>query len=444
VSLKRFDVIVIGAGVAGLSAARQLIAHGIDVVVLEARSRLGGRIWTHHDPRLTVPVELGAEFLHAEAEEIRAIARQANLSVVDVGGRRWRAELGRIRPMNDYAERLQRVLGALDENREQDRSFAEALRRMRRISAEDRRLALRFVEGYQAADANVISEQFLAGSADDPDALRIARLGGGYDGLVRAIASTVAPHVHRERAVTRVSWSPGDVQVESRSSSGSSRPAVAARAAVVTVPLGVLMARPGSTGSMEFEPAVPAITRAASQLAMGGATRVVLRFDEPFWTSSRFSARHGGRSLHQVQFLQALSDISFPVWWSAYPIEAPLLVGWTGGPKAWQLSEGSRETIVDAAIASLATILGLARSSVRRRVRGAFTHNWITDPFARGAYSYAAVGGSGASAQLARPVQQTLFFAGEHTSAGRNGTVDGAIASGRRAADQVVRQLSRR
>jgi monoamine oxidase len=86
----------------------------------------------------------------------------------------------------------------------------------------------------------------------------------------------------------------------------------------------------------------------------------------------------------------------------------------------------------------------MTASSVRRRVRDAFTHNWLTDPYSRGAYSYVAVGGSGASAQLARHVQRTLFFAGEHVSGGRNGTVDGAIASGSRAADQILRSLSRR
>ena len=443
-SSKRLDVIVIGAGVAGLSAARRLVTHGLDVVVLEARDRIGGRIWTHHDPRLTAPVELGAEFVHAEAEEIRSVARQANLSIVDVGGRRWRSEGGRLRPMDDFPERLKRVLGSLDEEREPDRSFAEALRRMRRIRAEDRRLALRFVEGYQAADANIISEQSLAGSVDDPDALRLARVGGGYDGLVSALSSGVRPQLRLGRPVSRVTWGPGEVEVESRSSSGRSMPGISARAAIVTVPLGVLTAPNGSTGSIEFKPDIPSIKRAAGQLVMGGVQRVAIRFDEPFWMSARFSARHGGRSLHRMQLLQALSEIPFPVWWAAYPVETPLLVGWTGGPTAWQLSEGSRDSIVDTAITSLSTILGMARSSVRRRVRESFTHNWITDPYSRGAYSYVAVGGSGASAQLARAVHHTLYFAGEHASSGRNGTVDGAIASGRRAADQVVRRLSRR
>jgi monoamine oxidase len=122
-------------------------------------------------------------------------------------------------------------------------------------------------------------------------------------------------------------------------------------------------------------------------------------------------------------------------------MEAPLLVAWTGGPTAWRLSEGSRESIVDAAVASLTTVFGMTKASIRRRVRDAVLHNWMTDPYARGAYSYVAVGGSGASALLARPVQRTLFFAGEHVSGGRNGTVDGAIASGDRAADQVLRRL---
>jgi monoamine oxidase len=438
VRLKRIDVIVIGAGVAGLSAARQLIAHGLDVVVLEARDRIGGRIWTHHDARLTIPVELGAEFVHADAPETRAMVRHSGLVTVDVTGRRFFSRRGRLRPHDDFDTRLQRVLGKLDAEREPDRSFTDALKRMRAVSRDDRSLALRFVEGFQAADPALISERFLAGSVEDPNALRTARVAGGYDQLVRIVASTVMEHVRLAQAVSRLTWTGDGVSVATTSHTFD------ARAAIVAVPLGVLIAPPGAEGRLEFDPPVPMIERISSQLAMGGVLRVALRFNDPFWISSRFARWVGDETFREVTFMQSLSPMPFPVWWTAYPMEAPLLVGWMGGPLAWQMSALSDDEIVSRATTSLSTVLGTTRATVARRVRDYFTHNWMADPFSRGAYSYVTVGGSSAGTVLARPVRDTLFFAGEHASAGRNGTVDGAIASGRRAADQIVRRLARR
>jgi monoamine oxidase len=98
------------------------------------------------------------------------------------------------------------------------------------------------------------------------------------------------------------------------------------------------------------------------------------------------------------------------------------------------------DELIAGAIDSLAIVLGLPLRSVRRHVQAAFTHDWINDPFARGAYSYVVVGGSGAAAKVARAVQGTVFIAGEHADReGRNGTVHGAIASGRAAADNLLR-----
>ena len=429
---------MIGAGVAGISAARQLIAHGLDVVVLEARDRIGGRIWTLHDARLTIPVELGAEFVHADAPETRAIARQSGLTIVDVTGRRFLSRRGQLRPHDGFDTGLENVLGRLDAERDPDRSFTEALRRLRAPGGDDRRLALRFVEGFQAADPDRISERFLAGSVDDPNALRTGRVAGGYDQIVRIAASTVMEHVRLGEVGRRLTWSDEEVSVETTSHGFE------ARAAIVTVPLGVLTAPPGAEGRIAFDPPVPMMERATSRLAMGGVLRVALRFDDPFWMSSRFATRVGHETIREVTFMQTLSPIPFPVWWTPYPVEAPLLVGWMGGPTAWELSTRGEDEIVSRAITSLSTVLGMTRSAVARRARDHFTHNWMTDPFSRGAYSYVTVGGANAGKVLARPVRDTLFFAGEHASAGRNGTVDGAIASGRRAADQVVRRIARR
>src|SRR5688572_9379268 len=121
------DVIVIGGGVAGLSAARALVDGGARVILLEARERIGGRIHTARDERLTIPIELGAEFIHGAAPETVAIARDAGITTYEVLGERWRAGGAQVRRVDDYWERLDLVMRRLDPKLDPDRSFQEFL-----------------------------------------------------------------------------------------------------------------------------------------------------------------------------------------------------------------------------------------------------------------------------------------------------------------------------
>jgi monoamine oxidase len=170
--------------------------------------------------------------------------------------------------------------------------------------------------------------------------------------------------------------------------------------------------------------------------------RISLRFDEPWWTTQRFGSLAGDDRLDTMSFLHGTSDVAFPIWWSTYPVRSPLLVGWCGGPGARRLSQLPMDELKSRAVTSLSRQLRVSRSRLRLLVEGFWTHDWQHDPFARGAYSYVAVGGTDATAALARPLRHTLFFAGEAVETeGGTGTVDGSISSGRRAAKQVLRAL---
>jgi len=126
------------------------------------------------------------------------------------------------------------------------------------------------------------------------------------------------------------------------------------------------------------------------------------------------------------------------------PRVTPILTGWSGGPHALQLTAKSDEEIVDCAVSSLAKLLKTDAKQVRQSVAASYFHNWQTDPFSRGAYSYAKVGGVEAARELAQSVDGTLFFAGEATNfEGRQGTVDGAIASGQRAAKEILESIKK-
>ncbi|HEY3258381.1 MAG TPA: NAD(P)/FAD-dependent oxidoreductase [Gemmatimonadaceae bacterium] len=444
--MTKTDVVIVGAGVAGLAAAQRLVAAGLDVTVAEARDRIGGRLWTVHDPSISVPIELGAEFVHGTAPEVNRIALDAALGVIDIAGHRSIATRGRLRQADEFMARVHRVLSRLDPDRSPDRSLADALARMRSVGSEDRRVALQYVQGFHAADPKIISERSLAEGAkgyapgDDVRELRIGRVLGGYDGVVRALASAVTSRIQLGSVVTRVRWRTSEVVIDAESSDGEKLADLQARAVIITIPLGVLSAPPGSRGRVELDPPLPSKDRAMRMLAMGAAVRVSLTLDEPFWISRNFANRRGNGQFDTMAFLNAQSPATFPVWWTPYPVRAPLLVGWCGGPAAWALSREPREAVINAAIRSLATLFGMTQRTMARRVHAAFTHDWNNDPFSLGSYSYARVGGSRASTALARPVRGTVYFAGEHAEGrGPNGTVDGAIASGRRAAELLLR-----
>jgi monoamine oxidase len=133
------------------------------------------------------------------------------------------------------------------------------------------------------------------------------------------------------------------------------------------------------------------------------------------------------------------------MWWTAYPVTAPVIVGWHGGPGASALAQLASEEIQEIAINSLAKQCQIAPRKMRGMVEAAWLHDWQHDPFTRGVYSYPLVGGIDAGKELARPMRGTLFFAGEAAETeGRSGTVHGAIGTGRRAADEVRRSLTTR
>jgi monoamine oxidase len=446
---RRTEVLVIGAGAAGLAAARELVEHGLDVVVLEARERIGGRVFTHRDRDTPVPIELGAEFIHGSAPEIQDIVRQAGLVACDISGRRWQVSGTSLRPADEFWERIDRVMRRLDAKRSPERSFQQFIDTKpggRRL-AQDRKLAMQYVQGFHAADPTRIGERALADGGSprgDVRERRIGRVVDGYDRVIEWLAAPLGDRVRLSAIATRVRWAPGNVSVDARHHDGRPRPSIDARAAIVTVPVGVLKAAPGDPGAIEFDPDLRAKRPALETVAMGSVVRVTLRLTEAFWASEWYAKQIDNESLDTLSFLQS-SDEHFPVWWTAYPVRAPIIVGWCGGPAAATMARLASEEIEAIAIESLARQFGLSSRKARGLVDAAWMHDWEHDPFARGAYSYQTVGGSEAPAALGRPLRSTLFFAGEATDAeGRTGTVHGAIASGRRAAQEAIRALATR
>ena len=425
------DVIVIGAGVSGLTAARALRERGVRVEVLEARDRIGGRINTHRDPRAPAPIELGAEFIHGSAPETMAIVREAGLLAVDVPDDRWEHR-GRNRvPSKDMWGRLEHIMGRMSASRDPDRSFHEFLATSPggRKLARDRTVAREFVENFHAADPLRISERALAeGGSPRGDAVEqhMGRVLDGYDHVPGWLARKPHDSVHLRTVVKHIEWEPGLVHVESTKGSYS------AKAAIITLPIGVLQARPGDPGAVRIHPAIAKHEDALALVTTGPVTRIVMLFREEFWKKGKLAT---------LSFIQS-SDPDVPVFWTLAPQRAPMLVAWAGGRRGAALALLSASERRDRAIAAAARVFGLPRARLASLLVDSWTHNWEDDPFARGAYSYPLVGGSKAGAALARPIRGTLYIAGEATVGETDsGTVHGAMRSGRRAATQLARHL---
>lgn len=439
------DVAILGAGVAGLAAARVLHEHKIDFIALEARERVGGRIFSLHDESLPVAIELGAEFVHGSAPELREIARAAAFAIADIDGQRWESRRGHLRRIDDFWARLNAMMGRLRSGGP-DRSFEQSLDSSARRDRRARAFALQWVENFHAADPARASEHALAEAGSPGDDVRERRLGrvlGGYDAVARWIGRGIGDRIRLGTVVTGVRWEEGGAHVETRQPSGTAS-GIDARAVIVALPLGVLHATAGEPGAIAFDPplaAEPSKSAALAGMTMGSVARLTLRLREPFWASSRFAKRVKDQNLDRLFFLHT-EDPDFPIWWTPYPIAAPVLVAWRGGVRAREISAAGEDQALELALAALGRQFGLPRREARRMVTASWFHNWQSDPYARGAYSYMLVGGSDAPAKLARPVRRTLFFAGEASdSEGRTGTVHGAIASGRRAAAQLLRVL---
>jgi monoamine oxidase len=355
--------------------------------------------------------------------------------------------------MDDRWERVEAVLEKMEGASEgPDQSFAEFVQKCCAGAEWDdaREMATAYVEGFNAAWADRISvkslaeDQRAARAIDESQQFRVL---SGYDGVVAWLAAGLEPHraaVHLSTVVTAVRWRRGAVEVEVRSRAGDLLEPVNATCAIVTLPLGVLCAPPDWTGSVRFAPELVAKKEAISKLAMGPVVKVMLQFREAFWEEERFAGLPAKSSLRQMAFIHS-RDPFFPTWWTQLPVRAALLTAWAGGAPTEKLSKMGPQFMLDHAVSALGRVLNIPRERVEMQLQAWHVHDWQEDPFARGAYSFALVGGAEARRALAEAVEETLFFAGEATNVeGQSGTVAGAIATGRRAAAEVMGSLSRR
>jgi len=299
------------------------------------------------------------------------------------------------------------------------------------MDEEARSRAMGFVEGFNAADAKEISAMALGWQQKAEDAIdgdRMWRLTEGYDRLpefLRGKIEAAGGEVVMGAEVVRVRWRAerggrGEKLAEGAEVVCADGRSWRAEKVVVTLPLGVLQA-----GAVQFEPEVPEVMRTARQLRMGHAVRFTMVFRRRLWPET-------------MSFLMTLESLP-RVWWTARPEESHSLTGWVGGPSALELTGLGDDELKGLAVTAVAMALGIGEDEVRTELAGFHTHDWETDRWSRGAYTWVPVGGLEASAAMGVPVADALYFAGEHTdTTGHWGTVHAALRSGLRVAGQVL------
>lgn len=386
------DVIVIGAGVAGLAAARALAEQGARVIVLEAGERVGGRVWSIRD-FAGIPVEAGAEFIHGSGaatwQAIRAAGLQTRYvpqirnSWFNLGGHtRWL-------PLHLAHPAVWRSFDVL-----------RALRRTREDQTAAAFVASRRYRGRARELVELTLTAHLPGRADEIGTLGLVadgilhleqgrnhRVLDGYDRLPRHLAGGL--DVRLGRRVTTIGWGQAGVQV--RTADGAT---FAAAAGITSLPHGVL-----ASGAVDFEPPLPsAKAEAIAEIRTGAVVKVLLRFDERFWPRrmAQLVCGSGPVTLYWA-----------PAFGSGGP---PVLTAYATGARARVLSQVAAQRASELVLDDLARLFPQARP--HRLIRDVRHIDWLSDPRARGGYTFLPSGGAAARAALAADDTGTLLWAG--------------------------------
>jgi monoamine oxidase len=430
-------IAIVGAGAAGLMAARALGQRGLDVVVLEARDRIGGRAWTLVHPGVRAPVELGPEFIQGkDRPPISDLLTEARIPDIEVGESVWCYRNGCIEALGDEFDAAAELIKRFQRSAGTDESVEHFLRHFEdQPSMSEAITAVRaMVNGFDAADPAIASMTAIVEEWSGSAGVRAgaSRPIGGYGPLLAHVAAVLDRSRVRfalQTIVEEIRWEPGHVSIVARRL--NERQTIEARAVIVTVPVGVLQSERGVDGNIRFTPDLPqSLTSALSLMSMGPVQKIILQFDTPFWEDledGRFA---------DISFIRA-KDCAFPAMWTMFPAHYPIFTLWAGGRDAQRFS--SHEAAVSEAVAQMRRIFG---NEVDRRLEATFSHDWTSDPFSRGAYSYLHTDGTHAREQLGVPIEGTLFLAGEGTaSIALAGTVIGAMQSGLDAAEKVTAAL---
>lgn len=423
------EVIVVGAGFAGLAAARELMRQGRRVLVLEARERVGGRVWTHSLGG--APVDMGAAWIHGiEDNPLAAFAGRAGIrwresdflrQALYLGGERLTASELRAAGLL-HAQAVERFDHARNAQKpDTDAGLVATLLGWPEFAKASERVkqAVRFQlhSGFAlewAADFDALSLRSID-EGEEPRGAHVMPI-GGYGAVVAALSAGI--EIRRRTPVLAVAVVGDGVEVRTPDTT------LKAKGVVLTSPLGVLKA-----GDILIEPTASKRHREAlAALTMGSMNRIALRFPEPFWPAGVES------------FADIAAGFGGPLEWFdlSATAGAPVLAALASGRRANLLEAEPDASAVKSALAELGRIFGRIPEPTATALS-----RWGRDAFARGAYSRRTPGDHGdVRSALAEPIAGRLVLAGEHVDVDAPGTTHGAYRSGIAAAKRLAESLA--
>jgi monoamine oxidase len=407
----RFDVVVVGAGAAGIAALRRLERMGVDAVALEARDRVGGRAHTVLTSE-RFPVDCGAGWVHSADENLLAGPIEQAGFTLDRSPPHWMRQAFN----QDFSAKDQRAY----------REAFDALEQRLQAAAQTGidRPASDFLEpgGKWTPLLNAFSSYYNGAEFDSVSVLDYAayedsgvnwRVAEGYGAAVAHFADL--SRIVTDCAVTTIRHDGPELAID------TAKGRIAARAAIVAVPTPVL-----AQGRLAFSPGLPAKVEAAASLPLGLADKVFLAVAEP-------------EGLPVEGHLFGRPDRTEIGSYHLHPFGRPYIEVFLGGRWARSLEREGRGAATAFAIEELGELLG---SGFRRGLTPLGETHWASDPWALGSYSHALPGHAGDRAILAAPVGNRIFFAGEAVSPHFYSTVHGAWESGVRAAEEAAGALA--
>ncbi|UOF00927.1 flavin monoamine oxidase family protein [Bdellovibrio reynosensis] len=425
---KSIDVIIIGAGAAGLSCAANLLEQGKTVLLLEARDRIGGRVYSDNH------FEYGAEFIHGATPEFIEHFEKHALPFIDSNDNSATYQAGKLTEKKDPWKDIEIISKRLKKDREPDQSVTDFLHH-HKFPAKSVNQFKAYVEGFYGADTDLMGERYLA-LAEKTEDSKLNKL----DTFRPAVPYVkVLSHLLTEKQKKRIKfkhvaktihWSNSAVQVECLAS--GRKKVLTASYVVVTVPLGVLVGEHPKS-KIEIIPDIPEIKTQLNVFEMGHVQKMVFKFKTRFWETLTEAA---------PAFLRADPEYYFPTWWTQNPVRTNYLVAWQGGPKAFEMSRWSADRKITAALTTLAEVTAKNVQFIKDQVLESHNHNWSADPYTLGAYSYTRVQHKKTPHNFSLPFEKRIWVCGEATAKGSaQGTVHGAIEQGKKAALQIIKTL---
>ena len=410
-------IIIVGAGAAGLFAARELSKAGYKIIITEAGKRVGGRVHTLPPGNFNQNVETGAEFIHGKLPITFKLLSEANIGYERVAGEMYQVKNGEWKKQEEMAPHWDELMKKL-ESLKTDMTIADFLQQyFPEPKYKDlREQVKRFAEGFDVADTTQASVLAVRDEwqEDMDDTFRIT---GGYGQLIDYLKNeckAAGCELLDSFRVQTIGWKKKSVTITAEDGR-----AVQGNKTIVTIPVGLLQ-----NNAIRFNPAVEKYIEAAKQIGYGSVIKILFQFKEPFWTE------HGD----DIGFI--FTEDIVPTWWTQLPAKSGLLTGWFGGQQVMRVKGKSEKEIASIAIDSLSKTI---KKDVGKLLIAQEVHDWSFNPFSCGAYTYSMLHTAEARKIFREPVEETIYFAGEGYNEGdSSGTVEAALES----AKHVIRSLT--